>query len=221
MAREVVGPDFKREGLVLYLDAANSKSYSGTGSIWYDISGNKIESTLQNSPSYSTNNLGYFTFDNSNNEYGTLPNNLMNLTPQDDWTISVWMYIVSGAGNPRVVSIITDNDNLQVGFLTTLYPYIRIDGSSIYSTTILSDNSWCNVVYSYSSSAGLNIHINGTLASTTSGGPSGNAVYSAVGGGINSYSMNGNIAIVSIYQSYLSLSDINYNFNLFRGRFGI
>ena len=34
------GGDFVKEGLVLYLDAANPKSYPGTGNTWYDLSGN-------------------------------------------------------------------------------------------------------------------------------------------------------------------------------------
>lgn len=33
-------PSSVSDGLVLYLDAANSRSYAGTGTTWYDISGN-------------------------------------------------------------------------------------------------------------------------------------------------------------------------------------
>lgn len=34
------GPKIVTDGLVLYLDAANTKSYPGTGSTWFDLSGN-------------------------------------------------------------------------------------------------------------------------------------------------------------------------------------
>ena len=33
------GPDIVTDGLVLHLDAGNSKSYSGSGNTWYDLSG--------------------------------------------------------------------------------------------------------------------------------------------------------------------------------------
>ena len=34
------GPDIVTDGLVSHLDAANTKSYPGSGSTWYDLSGN-------------------------------------------------------------------------------------------------------------------------------------------------------------------------------------
>lgn len=50
-------------GLVLALDAANTKSYPGSGTTWTDLSGNGNNGTLQNSPTYDTNNLGSFSLD--------------------------------------------------------------------------------------------------------------------------------------------------------------
>ncbi|MGA1048484.1 MAG: hypothetical protein ACO3UU_10755, partial [Minisyncoccia bacterium] len=40
------GPQIVRSGLVLYLDAANRKSYRGTGTAWQDLSGNRANFTL-------------------------------------------------------------------------------------------------------------------------------------------------------------------------------
>lgn len=40
-------------GLVLYLDATESLSYPGTGSVWYDISGNGKHHTINGSPTFS------------------------------------------------------------------------------------------------------------------------------------------------------------------------
>lgn len=39
-------PQIVRDGLVLYLDAANPKSYSGSGTTWYDLTGNNNNATL-------------------------------------------------------------------------------------------------------------------------------------------------------------------------------
>lgn len=52
------GPNIIRDGLVLYLDAANPKSYPGTGTTWYDISGNGKHHTIVGSPIFSN---GEFT----------------------------------------------------------------------------------------------------------------------------------------------------------------
>jgi hypothetical protein len=52
-----------RDGLVLYLDAANPKSYPGTGTIVKDIVSNSINGTLLNGVSFSDLNKGIFSFD--------------------------------------------------------------------------------------------------------------------------------------------------------------
>lgn len=60
-------PDEVTSGLTLKLDAGNSSSYGGSGSTWYDISGNSRNATLSNSPSFTSNGSGsYFTFNGSN-----------------------------------------------------------------------------------------------------------------------------------------------------------
>lgn len=42
-----------RDGLVLHLDAANPKSYPGSGNTWFDLSGNRFHMTLYNSPTFN------------------------------------------------------------------------------------------------------------------------------------------------------------------------
>ena len=47
------------DGLVGYWDAANPRSYSGSGNTWYDLTPNGNNLTLTNSPTF--NSSGYFT----------------------------------------------------------------------------------------------------------------------------------------------------------------
>ena len=54
------GPNIVTNGLVLALDAANPKSYPGSGTTWYDISGNNKHFTLDIS-GINWNSAGYFT----------------------------------------------------------------------------------------------------------------------------------------------------------------
>ena len=48
------GPEISNDGLVLCLDAANFKSYPGTGTTWTDLSGLGNNGTLTNGPTYSS-----------------------------------------------------------------------------------------------------------------------------------------------------------------------
>jgi hypothetical protein len=57
------GPRMITDGLVLYLDSANAKSYPGSGTVWTDLSGNGNNGTLINAPIFDGN---FFTFGESN-----------------------------------------------------------------------------------------------------------------------------------------------------------
>ena len=56
-------PRIITNGLVLALDAANVKSYPGSGTVWKDLSGNNNNGTLVNGVGYNSGNLGYLAFD--------------------------------------------------------------------------------------------------------------------------------------------------------------
>jgi len=53
-------------GLILYLDAGDTSSYSGSGTTWTDVSGNINTGTLMNGPTYTSGTPSYFTFDGTN-----------------------------------------------------------------------------------------------------------------------------------------------------------
>jgi hypothetical protein len=57
------GPNIITDGLVLALDAANTKSYPRTGTTWKDLSGNGNNGTLINGPTFDSGNLGSIVFD--------------------------------------------------------------------------------------------------------------------------------------------------------------
>lgn len=50
----IVSPNISPNGLMLALDATNSRSYPGTGNTWYDVSGNNYNFNLVNSPTYTS-----------------------------------------------------------------------------------------------------------------------------------------------------------------------
>ena len=78
------GPKIVTDGLVLALDAGSIKSYPGSGTTWYDLSGNENHFTLYNTPTFSD---GYFNF-NGTNEYARSTNTL-DLSSYDSVTVEV------------------------------------------------------------------------------------------------------------------------------------
>lgn len=94
-----IAPNIVTDGLVLYLDAANTKSYPGSGTTWFDISGNNRNFTLTNSPTFSTLGGGSFRFDGTD-DYATL--NIASDNPMKienfiyaNHTYEVWFYLTT------------------------------------------------------------------------------------------------------------------------------
>lgn len=50
-------------GLILSLDAANTRSYPGSGTVWTDLSRSGINGTLTNGPTFNTANGGNIVLD--------------------------------------------------------------------------------------------------------------------------------------------------------------
>ena len=104
-------PRIVTDRLVLHLDAANPKSYIGSGTDWKDLSGKDNDTTLVNSPTYSSNNAGYFDFDGSN-DHVTLPT--LDIAG-NELTFSVWNYGITAktssiiylqdSGNHRMLNV--------------------------------------------------------------------------------------------------------------------
>lgn len=51
------------EGLILSLDSANRRSYPGSGSTWFDLSGNGNNGSLVNGPALASGPVGGMSFD--------------------------------------------------------------------------------------------------------------------------------------------------------------
>lgn len=79
-------PSIVTNGLVLCLDAANIKSYPGSGDTWYDISNNGMNFTLYNGPSVSS---GAMVF-NGVNQYARTNTTLDLTATQAISVVSVW-----------------------------------------------------------------------------------------------------------------------------------
>ena len=79
-------PSSVTSGLVLCLDAGNTKSYPGSGTTWTDLSGNGNTGTLTNGPTYSSANGGSFVFDGTD-DYASISGSIT----VSEVTFSVWL----------------------------------------------------------------------------------------------------------------------------------
>ncbi len=120
--------------LVLYLDAANPRSYVSGSSVWTDVSRGGNNGALTNGPTYSSANGGSILFDGTN-DYVSIPD--INVTNQI--SIEAWVYANSvGAYNAIASQWRADTNSVSSWTLETVASDIRLyitDGTTISFAT--------------------------------------------------------------------------------------
>ena len=210
-------------GLTINLDAGNSSSYAGTGTSWYDTSGNNYSGTITNGPAFSGQNGGMITFDGAN-DHIVIPG----FSIAGSFTIEVWCKTTSLSGVIVVGKYGGGSYDFWVGvFSSRFYFSISISGSKAEPiTATISTNTWYHVTAVYNASAlTASIYLNGTLSQTLSGtfafqNPPGNYAVGAFGQD-GSYYWPGNIPIHRYYNRVLTAAEIAQNYNATKGRFGL
>jgi hypothetical protein len=82
-----------RRGLILELDAGNSSSYPGSGSTWYDISGNGLNATFVNgTPSFSSSNGGKLQFA-ADTTYAQVTTSSLFAVGTGDYSVDMWVLL--------------------------------------------------------------------------------------------------------------------------------
>lgn len=111
-------PRIVRSGLIWYLDAANTKSYIGSGTAWNDLSSNRYHGTLTNGPTFNNGNGGSIVFDGVDDCIVTSTNTI---TTVSDFTIDIG--IKYNSSDPTFSSIFgygkSPDANTNFGFLLT------------------------------------------------------------------------------------------------------
>ena len=201
-----------RDGLVLHLDAANTKSYPGTGTAWNDLSGNGNNFTLFSSPAWTTANGGIFRFLSNDYASSAYQQPAQNTTTSFTW--DVWVY----PGNNTTPTVIgCRNNTLNFTKLTTntfeYYP-TNVGGAMALST-------WLNITI-VKNSTDISYYTNGVLSATGTSSATKTALPFFVGGDpLASEYSNCFISSVKVYHRALNIAEVTQNFNAHRGRFGI
>jgi hypothetical protein len=224
-------PSIVTSGLVLCLDAANPKSYPGSGTTWRDLSGLGNNVTLVNGVGYNSGNGGSMVFDGSN-DYA-MSSSFTPLT--SNYTIEIIFLLNSSISSDYALLALTGSDNH--GFLGEIsnstkkirflhrYPYGQSGGDSFYSTSQIDLNKIYSVSWVRDSNQKIYINsiFDSQIASTVSSFDN-NLTQMTIGQltQINAARItNGNIYSMKIYNRALTVAEIQQNFNALRGRYGI
>ena len=221
-------PKIVTDGLVLYLDAANTRSYPGTGTVWTDLSRSGNNGTLTNGPTFNSGNGGSIVFDGVNDYVKPPASTTLQLT---NFTLSSWVKINVQNINQYIIDTST-NASFGYGYSYRINSDNKIRfwsydaNNNLNSNTIISPNIWYNILVTYNNTSKLqSIYINGVFdISNTHTNP---FVVSTVtnlqigGSSILGGYLNGNIAQSSIYNRALLSSEIQQNFNATKTRFGL
>ena len=212
------------ENLQFYVDAGLPESYSGTGTNWYDISGNSRNLTM-NSLSYSSNDGGYIIFDGSHT------------------ADSVATYSINFSNGFTVESVAKFSGSSYEGLFAFNDPtngnYINVQAqggtnirwevdqsSSLTTTNSLTSSTWYHVTCVYegdsnNTSGTARIYINGVENNTASLGRSGQSQTSNFELGLHDGNLTGNIALSRMYNKVLNSTEVLQNFNATKNRFGL
>src|SRR6056300_389186 len=96
-------PKIVTDGLVLCLDAADPKSYSGSGTTWTDRSGNGNNGTLTNDPTFDSAIGGSLVFDGSDARVECGSDSSIDIDPTGTMTLAAWVNANSIASNGHVI----------------------------------------------------------------------------------------------------------------------
>lgn len=238
------GTSLVNSGLVLYLDAFNSKSNNGT-TTWFDLSPSKLNGSMYGTVPTSTDGGGCFDFSTVSGAYSgvaslgfTFASNMIPTT--GSFTFSTWIKnpptsvgqcgLFSNAGGADGYRFGIGRDACYVlnsGASAVGYSEPQISFSSTLTTT-----DWYNVVMIFDrdgansgGTAQWQLYLNGVYQTATNMAASANTAFSNAAPGLVRSACcglyTGKIAIFSAYSRALSSAEILKNFNALRGRFGV
>ncbi len=224
------GPKIVTDGLVLYLDAGNVKSYPRTGTVWTDLSGNSNHGELTNGPTFSSTNGGSMVFDGSDDyvDCGVGIGSLDQIS--NIFTITSFIKTPSPTSRLTIFSM-NYNSGVEFGTSANTPGGLEVYSPGVYFSytieNLLQPNIWYQVTYTRSGigSGTHKFYINAslcTLSLDTANNFSTSSSIKYIGTrSPNNVMFIGNIALTQIYNRALTQAEILQNYNATKGRFGL
>lgn len=216
-------PKIVTNGLVICLDAANRRSYPGSGTVWRDLAGSN-NGTLTNSPTFNSANRGSIVFDGVD-DFVQISASL-NITTA---TFVVWLrrngnqntydgILFSRGTNITGISFYTSN---QLGYTWNN----AVNTYTWNSSLIVPDLTWCMCAISITSnSATAYLYQSTGLTTATNIVSHTSTILDDIKIGQDDFGsrfFTGDIAQAQIYNRALTSTEILQNYNATKGRFGL
>jgi hypothetical protein len=220
-------PTIVTDGLVLYLDAKNPRSYPGSGTTWYDLSGRGHDGTLLNNTSLSGSVM---SFDGSSDN--VLIGNDADYNGLSNITIETIAKFKRLSNYEYLISNARDCCGTYNGFELRMISNGALrfsiwNGGIVYvsSSTILDLEEYYHITSTYDGNY-MKIYINSALDATYNttygiGSPASFDLRVGAMGFASSLELQGEIAFIKVYNRALTEDEIKQNFNATRGRFGL
>ena len=221
-------PSIVSDGLVFYIDAANRRSYSGSGNTANGLVGG-IGATLINGVGFGSTNNGYFIFDGTDDYIAASGTNFpLSNSPR---TLNIWYYTKTSTWQADVNNLFwygtagSTRQSFGVDFGT--YPTMEFYswGDDLNWNTTRPQEGWKNLQITYDGDLSSKVYESGILVATKTFGAQLNTVLSTnVQIGAITYVpgyFDSNISQVSMYNRALSDQEILQNFSATRFRYGI
>jgi hypothetical protein len=213
-------PRISTNGLILCLDAANPKSYPGSGTTWFDLSGNGRNATVNGNPVFSN---GFFDI-TGDSTYISLSNS--GLVPRtNDFSYSCWVNFDAVDSNDTIFENGSWTDTLLFRYENTQFSVFAegsLRGTISWPATI---GVWNNIVLMRQSNT-VSCYINNVLTGTPFAmnldiDLTNSNLWLMRSQHITGQFTNGKISTFSIYNRALNTNEIQQNFNAYRGRYGL
>ena len=215
--------------LALNIDAANTRSYPGTGNTCYDLSLYNNSGALTSVTFVGSGGTGAFVFNGTTSLINLGATNGGNVTTA--WTLESWIKpTTAGEGNSgrifqhssgSLTGFICSLDNSAVSNGIQLNTY-AVSGFSARVGNCITNNSWQHVVWAFSPGS-VTFYVNGTAIGTSSiTSPSSYTSADYIGnnsGATNTF--DGSISIVRLYRNTLTATQIRKNYNSLKNRYGL
>ncbi|CAB4123037.1 hypothetical protein UFOVP29_196 [uncultured Caudovirales phage] len=200
----------------MLVDASNPRSYSGSGSTWYDLSGNSNHMTLFNNPTFtSTSPSAPCIQTDGSTQYMTCP---INFTASGFTCSLMFQYLTFHT----IMKSVTNGEWLQtnVNYGITLPGGTSGGGGSIYYGDLTK-----NICITITNDGAGNFasYVNGVFQSSISGlsytSGTGGTQFARYSVGVSYSSIN--FYNITIYNRALTSNEVANNFNAIRGRYGL
>lgn len=227
-------PPIVTNGLWIFSDFTNAKSYPGSGTVVNDLTQTRNTGSLINSPTFTQDAYTkYLAFDGVNN-YVKYPNELSG-SETGDWSWGGWLNHGAavgasdhffgrgqdGAGAGQNILVGTNASQPFIGTVTTLPSTIQ--NSAQDTRTTFQPNTWYHIFGTWQNGVALKLYVNGSLRTRTL--TTNNTLRTSTSGWnlatLNTgvfYSVN--IALAMVYNRLLTDQEVVQNYNATKSRFG-